>query len=255
MTTEPNCNANELSVLNKDNNEDVYFHNLTPIHNAVSNSDTNILIELLKANKIDINAKSKNGYTALMLAADVDTEHLKILLDAGADIHARNPNLSTALFVAVKSFKHPLKNIQLLIEYGTQCNEFNGLKETPLSQTCLAMQKKQNTLKSNKVFNILLPHCDVTLEKDSLNPLLVNLLSDNFDKNIIQECIYKICLKACQDGKLDILERQAKYVKENYLISSWCENYLYKTVSSIRLKEHLDISFNTTESKKSSKKI
>ena len=211
--------------------------NLTDIHNAIAQDDVNILIGLLKEQKIDINAKSENGYTALMLAADKDTDHLKILLDAGANINLRTSNLSTVLFLAAGSLNSSVKNIQLLINAGSNCNEFNGVSETPLSTSVLNSRSK--SLELNKSFDILIKYSDVTLTKEQ-NPLLIHVLSDNLDFNSMKHAVNAICLKAYRDNKLHILESQIGPIKNDYIISPMCENYFYKSIKSTALKEHLN---------------
>ena len=50
-------------------------------------SQADVIAEVSKAN---VNARNKYGLTALMLAAEEGApEHLKVLLDAGADVNAR----------------------------------------------------------------------------------------------------------------------------------------------------------------------
>jgi hypothetical protein len=54
--------------------------------------------------KVDVNARSVLGYTALIWAAAFGTdEHVKLLLDAGADVNSWNDNGRTALMFAVDS--------------------------------------------------------------------------------------------------------------------------------------------------------
>jgi ankyrin repeat protein len=69
---------------------------------AARDDDADILQSLLDAGA-DINAKDTAGYTALMWAAGLGhTDTVKLLLDHGADVHIENNYKNTALGLAVE---------------------------------------------------------------------------------------------------------------------------------------------------------
>ena len=69
---------------------------------AAKNNDIITIKRLLaKAEGININAKDKDGNTALMLAASLAKKDIiKALLDAGADVNVKNKQHNTALIIA-----------------------------------------------------------------------------------------------------------------------------------------------------------
>jgi ankyrin repeat protein len=66
----------------------------------------------------DVNAKNKDGKTALMLASDKgNLEAVKLLLDKGAEVNAKNKDGKTALLVASN-----LEVAKLLLDKGGDVN-------------------------------------------------------------------------------------------------------------------------------------
>jgi len=100
---------------------------LTPLMRASSQPD---IVRLLIDAKANLNVKDNTyGKTALMYAAgSVNTETLKLLLDAGADINATSNEGWTALCYAVLA--RLTDTIKLLIDAGVDVNLGN---KTPLS--------------------------------------------------------------------------------------------------------------------------
>ncbi len=69
---------------------------------AASRGETKKVKALLDA-EADVEAKNNNGHTALMLAAlSGNTDTAKALLEAGADLEAKNNNGGTALMSAAQ---------------------------------------------------------------------------------------------------------------------------------------------------------
>ena len=64
-----------------------------------SASQADVVREISKA---DVHARSKNGETALMYAANSTAENVKVLLDAGADVNAREEAGLTSLMLAAR---------------------------------------------------------------------------------------------------------------------------------------------------------
>src|SRR5436190_1614266 len=83
----------------------------------------------------DVNARSNDDDTALMLAADKGKGHaeiVKLLLDAGADVNAKNNWGDTALTLAVRNDCR-LDLIKVLFDAGADINEKNDAENTALA--------------------------------------------------------------------------------------------------------------------------
>jgi ankyrin repeat protein len=76
-------------------------------------------VKRLLAKGADVNAKDRDGSTALMIASSLDKpEVVQLLLDEGADVNARNKNGLTALMLASKQGYRKVK--ELLIKAGAK---------------------------------------------------------------------------------------------------------------------------------------
>ena len=87
------------------------------------------MIKLLIERGADVNAKSKDGNTALITATSYGRiENVKLLIDKGADINAKSKNGGTALIWAAKMGRTEI--IKLLLEKGAdvsaKMNEYMG---------------------------------------------------------------------------------------------------------------------------------
>lgn len=98
---------------------------------AAYNNDTELLRQLAEAGA-DVNFQAGNGWTALQHAADQDNIDIaRILLDRGADINHRNiPTGRAAIHYAAVGEDTAL--LELLIERGAQIDIRNNDGETPL---------------------------------------------------------------------------------------------------------------------------
>lgn len=108
------------------------------IKEYVHNSDVfkrikkSMLARPLIAADIDINAKDKQGATALYEAAAHERLVLWPLIAAGADVNAHDNNLDTPLHNAVRSNKH--RAVKILIEAGADIDARNRKGRTPLDE-------------------------------------------------------------------------------------------------------------------------
>ena len=100
----------------------------TPLHLAASFGNPKHIKILLEAGA-DINAVSLSGKTPLILAAE-STKNVNILLEAGANIHAQDNLGDTALFYA--SYADDPNNVMNLLAAGANVNQRNNSKWTPL---------------------------------------------------------------------------------------------------------------------------
>ena len=107
----------------------------TILIDAVRNAPIRVIIQLLnikddKGNPlVDVNAKDKDGNTALLIAAKGgNIEKMRLLLSKGADVGAQNNDKETALLMAVKSGDN--EKIELLIKYNALSkNDLNSFDE------------------------------------------------------------------------------------------------------------------------------
>ena len=88
-------------------------------------------VKLLLDRGADIHAKNKNGNTPLHFAAYYDAlETARLLLDRGADIHAKDKNGYTPLHEA--AWKNSLETARLLLDRGADIHAKDKYDETPL---------------------------------------------------------------------------------------------------------------------------
>jgi len=129
--SDENCtsNTNELkAILNKG------FGKLK----EMSDEDFNILsnldfleIKKLVLHGVDVNAKDKNGCTALMwVASRGHVNIVKLLIDLGADVNLQDNNDNTALMVAAKNGYADI--VKLLISVGADINLKDSNGQTAL---------------------------------------------------------------------------------------------------------------------------
>jgi len=100
-------------------------------YQAIRNDNINALRAMLAkgVNAADVNAKDKRGTTPLMYAAAFGSlESMKLLVDQGADVNARNAFDATALMWAV----FDLDKTRLLLEKGADVNARSKQGRTPL---------------------------------------------------------------------------------------------------------------------------
>ena len=98
---------------------------------AVKNNDINRVNSILNNGKANINAKDRDGWTALIWAScKGDLEIVKLLVESGADIDAKDNDGWTALMRA--SWRGYLEIVQYLVEIGADINIKNKDGKTAL---------------------------------------------------------------------------------------------------------------------------
>ena len=98
---------------------------------VVKNNDINRVNSILNNGKENINAKDRDGWTALIWAScKGDLEIVKLLVESGADIDAKDNDGWTALMRA--SWRGYLEIVQYLVEIGADINIKNKDGKTAL---------------------------------------------------------------------------------------------------------------------------
>ena len=101
------------------------------IHLATQYASAPVLHEFLQKDDVKINAKNKQGYTPLILAARFGlNEAVNIILDAGADVDRINNYGNTALSFAARFGLSDI--VQSLLDCGANVNLPNNIGNTPL---------------------------------------------------------------------------------------------------------------------------
>lgn len=90
------------------------------------------LIALLLDAGANVNARNKSGETPLMAWVEKTPESVAYLLKRGADLNARSHYGNTAL--ALAALWAPLDNVKLLVEAGAELNSVNEDGGTPLDR-------------------------------------------------------------------------------------------------------------------------
>ncbi|MCP5145232.1 MAG: ankyrin repeat domain-containing protein [Gammaproteobacteria bacterium] len=119
--------AGAATVIASDLQEDAkyrYPDGSTPLQWAVYDGDTDRVKTLLKAGA-DVNATNNYGANAMQLAAEVaDTRMLKLLLDAGANADSPNPEGQTALMLVARTGN--VDAAKLLVKHGATVDAREG---------------------------------------------------------------------------------------------------------------------------------
>ena len=105
----------------------------TPLMIAANYSYPDIISELVTKGA-DVNARSKSGMTALMLAMNPNSEHTQLcvtkLIDSKADVNIQSDGGNTALMEA--AHKGMLRQVMTLLMSGADVNKQNKYGETAL---------------------------------------------------------------------------------------------------------------------------
>ena len=110
---------------------------LSILHNAANVNDDNLMKQLIKSFKHQINAKDMCSNTPLHYAWYYrNRKYIEILINEGANINAKNKEGNTPLHLACLSNNpkqdHSTKIEELLLDKGADINAQNNNNETPL---------------------------------------------------------------------------------------------------------------------------
>ena len=138
---------------------------------AIRRADAGAIRELLSEKAEQLEARDGQGWTPLMHAAlFADARCLRVLVDSGADVNAKNQRNATALHYAATD----LEKVRYLLKKGAQVNVASKFGNTPL---ILAARTKD----SAPIVRLLLNHkADVTARnRFAVDALMVAASSSN----------------------------------------------------------------------------
>jgi ankyrin repeat protein len=95
-------------------------------------NDNHDILKIFLDAGADVNAKDNKGITALMVQAksNKDTKVLRLLLDAGADIHAKDNEGKTALYHGIINLN--FEAVEFLIQSGADVNAADNNGKTAI---------------------------------------------------------------------------------------------------------------------------
>lgn len=111
-------------------------HQSTILHLAVMFENETVLNHLLRTPGIVINVKGEQGGTPLHFATESKPKMAMILMENGADIHARDSHNNTPLHWAFKDAIPNIPVIETLLDMGAEVDAKNMFGTTPLHSAC-----------------------------------------------------------------------------------------------------------------------
>ena len=104
----------------------------TPFYQAIRNNDISALRALIRTSGVD--TRDRRGTTPLMYSAAVGSQHaMKLLVEAGADVNAKNAFDATPLMWAAGD----IAKVRLLLANGADVNARSKIGRTPLLNAAL----------------------------------------------------------------------------------------------------------------------
>lgn len=124
--------GNEVNIFDEDG--------LTLLMKAVMNTSNSAVVNLLIDADVDVNAQTKEGVTALMVAArNGNLTAVKLLLNNGANVNATTKKGLTALHIAMFS-----KNLELIKELIRAGADVNAQEENHVTALMIASSEEVN---------------------------------------------------------------------------------------------------------------
>jgi ankyrin repeat protein len=244
------------------------------LFNAVKLKDTKILESLLSIKGIDVNIKNKDEdrETALLCAVkQYKIEHVKLLLDAGANPNTLTSRKMPVLIYAIQYPQHVCdkeKVVKLLLEAGADINIRNKddfypdeINDTPLitsvrkyslNITNLLLKNKANVNLKNKFGNTALWYA---VDKDS-KKFAESLIKAGANLNIKNNKGWTVLMNAVYKNKLEmvklLLENGANVGEKNPIRKDTVLNYVNHSITGID-KEIEELLKQYSKSKKKEK--
>ena len=103
---------------------------LTPLHVAVFYKSSGPVLRVLIEAGAEIEARDSNEKSPLHWAAIYNTEAIPVLLEAGADTEARTNSQDTPLHLTIAYYN--TKGVKPLIDANANVNALNGFNYSPL---------------------------------------------------------------------------------------------------------------------------
>ncbi|MBR1404292.1 MAG: ankyrin repeat domain-containing protein [Treponema sp.] len=148
------CQHSEQVKFFAQNGADIYAEDMegnSPLSKALDMETTEMLSTLVTPN--NITSKDSSGNTALHMAINKDApiEHIKYLVDAGADVNARNKNGDSVLFITVQKNRRDAGD--LLLEKDADIFATNTQNNSPLRVALTRGGDLQDWLITSKTLN------------------------------------------------------------------------------------------------------
>jgi ankyrin repeat protein len=137
------------------------------LHRAVFEDNLKLVNELIQ--KGHLNKRDNDGQTALHTASVFGrTEHAKILLENGANVHIKNNNGDIPLHTACTHGSQDI--VDLLIKAGSNVNAIGFQNQTPLFRCSYGIESQKES-KRNIIKKLIEAGCDVNIKCNG-NPIL-----------------------------------------------------------------------------------
>lgn len=231
----------------------------TPLTIALRNNDldmVDIILQAYKENKVDINTKDKNGYTALHQAVLSDDKVLmRVLRTDSIDVDVENADKNRPLHYFCQSFKSPncSEPFQLFLEKGCNVNAQNNNGEAPLHKAIfnnsvrllmvdMLLKNGANVNLTNSLGESAL-HYAVRLGRDDLVSVLLKAGADvTIQGNKERKSLYQLALDEQH-------KEMANRIRKHKELLDWLHDLSLDSYAQqfVREELYLDVLIDVTE--------